>query len=160
MWLYTPYIYGTVLSWISYYLCQIYISISWKLQQEQLQQQGKNNYKHSSFRTCYVSEMMMGVFNSPVISIVSNLIKRKLRYTECELMLPRGIQVSAFLPYFLHSLCVIIFTLTLYHRRLVLNFVDKAYSTFTFFFFFPLSILTCGKHKFILKFGSTGIRLG
>lgn len=75
-------------------------------------------------------------------------------------MLPKGIQVSAFLPCFLHSLGVVIFTLTLYHIRLVLNFVDKANTTFTkSLSFFSLYILTCDEHKFKLKFRSAGMRV-
>lgn len=61
------YIYRTGLNWTSCYLYQIYISVSWKHKQKQLQQQEKKNNKHLSFRTYYVSEMMMGAFNSPVI---------------------------------------------------------------------------------------------
>lgn len=76
-------------------------------------------------------------------------------------MLLKGIQVSAFLPYFLHSLGVIIFTLILYHIRLVLKFADKANITFikSLSVFFSLCILTCGKHKFKLKLRSAGMRI-
>lgn len=52
-------------------------------------------------------------------------------------MLPKGIQVSVFLPYFLHSLGVIVFTLTLYHIILMLNFAGKSTkSLFVLFCFF------------------------
>jgi len=48
-----------------------------KFQAETITTAGKNNNKHSSFRTYYVSEMMMGAFNSPVISHNDQIYKEE-----------------------------------------------------------------------------------